>query len=186
MLKWNSKVKKVTLLLLSLLIVVASVGVTLAYIVERSEEAENTFTPVLVDSEPVATTHGRMAVKNTGDVAAYLRAAVIVTWVSVDGEGNATGGYHASAPLEGVDYNITYDTTSSWQKGTDGYWYYTMPVEAGRVTMDLITAVARLTNPPEGYALSVEIVTTGIQTTPVEVVEQAWNVTVNGTSIAPN
>ena len=172
--------------MLSLLIVTVSVGVTLAYIVERTQEEKNTFTPVTVDSAPVATEFGGMAVQNTGDTTAYLRAAVLVNWVAVDEEGNATDRYHTEAPLAGVHYSITYDNTGAWKKGSDGFWYYASPVNAGAITSDLVPFVTRLTDAPEGYALSVEIVTTGIQATPIAAVEQAWNVTLNGDSITPN
>ena len=178
--------KGLWILILSLLLVAGAVGVTLAYITERTQDEQNTFTPVTVDSAPVATEIGGMAVQNIGDTTAYLRAAVLVNWVAVDEEGNATDRYHTESPLAGVHYSISYDTTDAWQKGNDGFWYYQTPVEAGAITSDLVTFVTRLTEAPDGYALSVEIVTTGIQATPPAAVVQAWNVTLNGTSITPN
>jgi hypothetical protein len=178
--------KAVIGLLLSLLILLASAGATVAYIVLRTDRADNTFTPVTVDSTPVATAQGGIAVSNNGEIAAYLRAAVVVTWVSVDAEGNTSNAHHINAPMEGRDYSMGYDASGSWQKGSDGFWYYKTPVDAGGVTVDLITSMIRMTDPPEGYALSVEVVTTGIQAMPTDAVEQAWGVSVNGTALTPN
>ena len=182
----GKRLKIVAGLLLSLLIVGVAAGVTLAYMVERTPDAKNTFVPVTVDSKPVSTAQGRMAVMNQGDVTAYIRATVTVNWVSLDEEGNAAGTYHMNGPVDGVDFSITYDASGSWKKGTDGFWYYTAPVAAGSLTQDLIVSVVRMTDPPEGYGMSVEIMTTGIQSTPAQAVEQAWNVSLNGDSLLPN
>lgn len=182
----NIKIKTVAVLLLSLLIVGTLVGGTVAYIVLRSNDATNTFTPVEVDSEPITTGTGKIAVRNSGEITAYLRAAVVVTWVAVDEEGNATDLYHITSPVEGVNYSMGYDASGAWQKGSDGFWYHKAAVEAGATTADLITSVAKLTEAPEGYTLSVEVLTTGIQATPVSAVQDAWGVTLAGSAIQPN
>ena len=49
-------------------------------------------------------------VKNTGDAAAYLRAAVLVTWQ--DASGNVLG----TAPVAGQDYSITMPASAKWAK----------------------------------------------------------------------
>lgn len=181
----KNKKKTVALILLSLLILCVAAGATLAYIVKRSLPVENVFTPVIVDSMPVSTATGRIAVRNSSDVAAYLRADVVVTWVAVDEEGNSSNSYLSKAPVLGVDYNISYDTFGVWQKGSDGFWYHTAPVPAGEDTVDLITAVERLSAPPAGYALSVEVLTTAIQSQPAAAVQQAWGVGVSGSLLIP-
>lgn len=182
-----SKKGVLTVLVLTLLILATTVAGTVAYLRERSDTLENTLVPVMVDSAPVATATGGVAVQNTGDITAYLRAAVVVTWVAVDAEGNAGANHHADAPRLGSDYQITYQSTNGWQQGTDGFWYYTDPVGAGGTTPDLVDSVTRLDGAavPEGYRLSVEVVTSGIQASPTNVVQQTWNVSVFGTSITP-
>lgn len=175
-------------LILSILILTATVAGTVAYLAERSAAAENTLVPVMVDSAPVATAAGGVAVQNTGDITAYLRATVVVTWVAVDEDGNATANRHSTAPVLGVDYQIGYQTANGWGRGTDGFWYYIDPVGAGGTTPELVASITRLDTAtvPEGYRLSVEVITSGIQASPTNVVEQTWNVTVSGTSITPN
>lgn len=181
----NKKIKKMALLILLLLIFTVAVGSTIAYIIERTHEVENTFAPVIVDIAPVSGPQGTIAVMNNGDIPAYLRAVVVVNWVAVDSEGNITDHIHMDAPVEGVDYIITYDTsTGMWIKRSDGFWYYKEPINAGAKTLDLVSSITRLSEPPEdGYVLLMEIATTGIQSVPASAVEQAWGVTISGTTI---
>ena len=179
--------KIIVVVLLSLLILCVTTGVTLAYIVKRSDPRENVFVPVFVKCEPVFTQAGCMAVSNCGDVTAYVRAAVVISWAAVDEQGNATGVYHASTPVLGMDYTILYDTTETWKMGNDGFWYYSAPVNAGALTVDLVNAVVRLSQAPAGYALSVQIVAEGIQTQPAEAITEAWgaSISADGTLTAP-
>lgn len=177
----NKKISAIVIAL-SLLMLMTAVGGTVAYIVERSTTSDNTFEPVMVDTEPVNSQNG-IAVKNCGDVSAYIRAAAVVNWVKLDGEGNPTGTYHSNAPKENIDYTISFDESENWFLGSDGFWYYKTPVEAGASTPALITEIARVTAAPSGYKLSLELVTNGIQSTPIKAVEDAWGVTVSGNSI---
>ena len=180
----KSKNKKIALLILPILILTVAVGGTVAYIIERTIEVENTFAPVIVDSAPVGNAQGGVAVVNNGDIPAYLRAVVVVNWVAVDSDGNTTDHRHMDAPVEGVDYSIAYDTTGSWLKRSDGFWYCKEPINAGATTQALISSITRLSEPPEeGYVLFMEIATTGIQSVPSSAVEQAWGVTISCTTI---
>ena len=145
-------------------------SVTMAWVFTQTEPVVNKFIPSKVASDVVenfdGTTKSNVLVKNTGDTEAYMRAAIVATWVS-----DTTGEVHPDKPVEGVDYTITYGN-SNWEKAVDGFWYYKIPVAPnGGVTTTLIdscTAVA--TNTPDGYSLSVEIVASAIQSTPTYVV----------------
>lgn len=77
---------------------------------------ENTFNPAqiscLVTEEFENNIKTNVSIKNTGNTDAYIRAAVIVTWV--DNDGNV----YATAPQVGTDYNITF--SDNWlSKKTD-------------------------------------------------------------------
>ena len=96
----------------------------------------------------------------------------------------------AIKPEEGSDYEITYsksvDESSNWVLGKDGYWYYTVPVSIDSETTNLIERCVCKVTPPDGYYLSVEIVASSIQSTPVSVVEEQWDSgisEVNGTTL---
>ena len=172
-------------LILSLLVILTTVGGTLAYFIDRTDPVDNEFVPVMVDCQPTSLPGG-IAVLNSGEVEAYIRAAVVVNWVKVDADGNAESIIHANQPIPDVDYSISYDPSGAWQKGSDGFWYYKVPVAAGALTDELITAYSRITPPPEGYKLSIEVLAIGVQSDPAIAVEQAFGVSVNGDSLVIN
>ena len=172
--------KVAAILVLSLLIIGVAVGTTVAYIVKSTEATKNNFVPVYVDSAPVYKSNGSVAINNIGEIPAYLRATVVVNWVLLDADGNATDTHHSLTPTEGVDYTITYDSTGAWLKLDGGFWYHRTPVGAGATTETLFSGFTRLTEAPEGYKLSLEILSTGIQSAPTAAVEDAWGVTVDG------
>jgi hypothetical protein len=180
--KSGTSKKTAVILILSLLILTVTVGSTVAYFIDRTDALENDFVPVMVDAQPLSTPDG-IAIRNTGEIDAYIRCTVVVNWVSVDGEGNPGGHVHSTAPVEGTDYSIFYDNSGAWMKGSDGFWYYKVLVSPSGVTDELILDYTRLTDPPEGYSLSIRVLATGIQATPSYVVEEVFGVTVNGTNI---
>ena len=168
---------------------------TLAFVFTGTGKVENTFESSYVACEVlengadgtgsfdgVAKTNVR--VKNTGEVQGYIRAAVVVTWMSADGT-QVT----AQKPVDGEDYEIVYanesdaesgnttDNVTNWELGTDGYWYYKIPVNVGDSTQNLIKSCTLKSGvtPPDGFYLSVEIVASAIQSTPFEVVVTQWS-----------
>lgn len=172
---------KPTLLLLTLVLILgAMVGTTLAYLFTNTDGLVNTFTPanVTVDiDEPGWEDGGKVknnvTVKNTGDVEAYIRAAVVVTWQDADGN------VYPTAPVEVTDYTVSW-TMDGWVK-YGGFYYYTSPVAPSKSTGVLLTdcKVKDGATPPDGYHLSVEILASAIQSQPATAVQEAWDVTVD-------
>ena len=159
--KRNSK-KALALLVSLVLLVTVAVGATLAYLIDIEGPIDNRFTPsvvtVKIDETFNGNTKSNVSIENTGDTAAYIRAAVIVTWQ------DANGNVYGIAPVAGTDYEITFDTQSGWVAHTDGYYYWTKPVDAGKTTGVLITEAKPLkAAPAEGYSLCIEIIASGIQ-----------------------
>ena len=160
---------------------------SVAFILTETEGKVNVFAPAQVACTVTETFDGTMkrdvAVKNTGDTAAYIRAAVIVTWMK---DGNAAD-QHVTArlPQEGTDYTLKY-TEGVWLQGADGYWYYPDPVAPGDGTGKLIESCVQLAtaNVPDGYHLSVEIAASAIQSVPETVVADEWKVVLTGDKIA--
>lgn len=167
--------RKPTLLMLALaILLVAVVGTTIAYLFTNTGSITNTFTPASVTTKITEdfknNVKDNVQVQNTGDVEAYIRAAVVVTWQ--DDSGNV----YPTAPVEGTDYTVTYPG-NGWVKHTDGYYYYTSPVAAGASTGILLTdckPVEGMT--PEDYHLVVEILASAIQSKPANAVTEAWGV----------
>lgn len=170
--------KKSVLLTASvILLLVAIIGGTIAFIFDVTDPVTNTFDIVEIPNEVVEEFNGQtksnVSIKNlnTQGEPAYIRAAVVVTWAQVDANGNATGVVYSTVPVEGTDYTITWGN-GDWTQGSDGYWYYTKPVASNAQTTNLINSCAvanvdattgRSPNQPEGYVLSVEIVAQSIQ-----------------------
>jgi len=157
-----SQNRKAVLLVLSLALLIAvGVGGTLAFLTDKTDEVQNTFTPTSVgthvqEDEFDGKTKTNVKIRNTGDINAYVRAMVVVSWQ------NDKGDVYAPAPVENVDYEIDwYD--SGWVKA-DGYYYYTSAIEPGKSTSNLIDRAIQKQNCADGsYKLHIEIIAESIQ-----------------------
>lgn len=170
--------KKVLAITLSAIICCIICGTTLAVLFIRTDPLTNIFAPSEVTCEVIETFDGEtkedVKIKNTGKTSAYIRADIIVTWMSDDGSQVS-----AISPVEGIDYQISYGS-SPWIPSKDGFWYYSLPVEDGKMTSNLIETCACITTPPEGFYLSVEIVASAVQSSPTSVVTECWESGVSG------
>lgn len=167
--------KKVSLLLVSLVLIAAiAVGSTVAFIATSTEPITNIFNPanvtIDIDESFVDGVKTDVQVKNTGNTDAFIRAKIVVTWKDADGNVSAT------KPVEGTDYTMTLNETD-WFLGSDGFYYCKTSVAPnGGSTPVLIEKCEKTGTPPDGYDLSVEIIASGIQSTPASAVEEAWKV----------
>ena len=159
---------KRNMLLLSIVVVlIVAVGATIAYLISEPPVVVNKLEPATVSCEVVEDFDGlvktNVAVKNTSNIDAYIRASVIVTWQ--DSDGNIYGKY----PIKDTDYTIEYNLAEGWvYNEADGFYYYTEKVgytEPDNVTSVLISncAPAEGVEAPEGYTLCVEILASAIQ-----------------------
>lgn len=177
----SGKTKIITLIVSLALICTAAVGVTVAYITTSTSPKQNVMTPAEVTCEVIEDTFDgsikeNVKIKNTGDTSAYIRATIVATWVTATGNKVS-----AIAPVEGVDYTLTYGSSAKWQKDVDGYWYYSEAVAPEALTDALIQACAPVAGKaPEGFVLSVEIVASAVQALPVDAVQDAWAKDVDG------
>lgn len=164
-------------------LVVCIVGASLAYLFTKSTGITNTFTPtkvtVDIDEDLKNGVKSNVTIKNTGDIEAFVRAKVVITWK--DSSGNVYG----KAPVVGTDYSISYNT-DAWEL-IGGIYYCKTPVAADSSSPVLISECRKLdtADVPDGYDLSVEIIAEAIQSKPADVVQQTWGVTIaNGSVIA--
>ncbi len=174
---------RILVLMISLLLIVAiGAGGTVAYLLTKTGETKNTFTPGVVSCKVVETfdkqTKTDVKVQNTGNTDAYLRALIVATWVKEDGT------TLAAAPQEATDYTLRFAENSGWLE-INGYWYYTRPVAPTETTAALIDSctLAEGASVPEGCHLSVEIIASAVQSVPANVAAEKWNLTIdaNGT-----
>lgn len=181
--KLNKNKKSIAMLVSLIALLVVFVGSTIAYLFMQTDSITNTFTPTSTEITIVENNEGKVkkdvTIQNTGKIKAYIRATVVVTWK--DDSGNVYG----KAPVENTDYTVEWmpkdsDGNTDWVKGSDGFYYYTQPVESGASTGVLLTACKPVEGKaPEGYDLSVEILAQAIQAEPTSAVTDAWKVSVD-------
>ena len=164
---------KAAVLLISMILLIGiAVGTTVAFLVARTELMKSTFEYAKVSCE-VTGSKDSVQITNTGDTAAYVRAAYVVTWRDVNG--------NVSVP-SGCSYTLTENL--GWSKGTDGYFYYSLPVSPGSSTVSPLTCTVTCPENSE-YTLSVEVLAEAIQSEPAEAVQQAWGATIVDGKLTP-
>lgn len=180
--KHNSKA--LTLLVCLVVLIAATVGGTLAYLMASTQPVKNEFVSSKVSCAVVedpfdGTTKTNVQIQNTGDTKAYIRATVVVTWKNDKGE------VYAATPQKDTDYTIAFNPNNDWFEGADGFWYHLTEIAPcthvdaqehnGCMTGVLINSCAPVVGrAPNGYYLSVEIVASAIQSAPDSVVTTKW------------
>lgn len=171
-----------------------TVGGTLAWLSTHTNAVTNTFTMGDVVPEvqetftPGGTVKENVKVANQGNVAAYIRVALVPTWEDTNGNVKA-------ASLD--DLNITWGggegadaeaPGNGWIKIGD-YYYYQNPVngKVGDVVSYTSTLIERAevigTNEPAGYHMNLQIIADSIQAAPTTAVTETWPVTVTNGQI---
>lgn len=173
--KVRYRVNKTLFALLAIVMVIgAVVGSTVAFLVDKTGNVQNTFEYAKVSCEVTETFTGtsksNVQITNTGTTDAYIRATYVVNWLDAQG-------YIVASVPEGYSYTLTENPDKKWTNGNDGYFYYLSPVAPGESTPgSLLTCTVECPDNPE-YRLSVEILATAIQSTPAKAVTEAWGVT---------
>lgn len=165
--------KRSGILLAAVIVLLAgAVGGTWAFLVAQSEPVQNNFTyahvSCTVEETFDGTTKSNVRIQNTGDIPAYIRARIVVTWKD-------TSGNVSAVPVKDTDYTITFNETDWTQQGD--YWYCNTAVDATKFTPVLITECKKTGTAPDGYDLSVEILADAIQSEPANAVTEAWKYT---------
>lgn len=167
---FNGSGGRKTALILSLCLIFAlAVGTTFALLKASTAPVENTFTAAKSGTDIVEELDGNqkksIVVKNTGTAVSYVRVKLVMNWVDADNNVSA-------APV-----NITPKITDNWFLGSDGNYYYKMPVAAKGETTNLLQADSPITEPadkPAGCHLEVTVLAESIQAAPSKAVEGAW------------
>lgn len=179
--KVRFRVNKTLFALLAIVMVIgAVVGTTVAFLVDKTGNVQNTFEYAKVSCKVTETFTGtsksNVQITNTGTTDAYIRATYVVNWL------DAQGDIVASVP-KGYSYTLEENPNSTWTKGNYGYFYYLSPVAPGESTPgSLLTCTVKCPEDPE-YWLSVEILATAIQSTPARAVTEAWGVSISPGSV---
>ena len=168
------------------LVLLCAIGTTLALLIDKTDVVENKFeyatVPPEIDEDVTTGVKENVKIKNMGNVPAYIRVKVVVTWQDEDGNVAAT------LPKLGEDYVMIVDN-DRWFKTDDGYYYHKAPVAAKGETSVLIERCSKTETakkPSEEYDLSVEILAQSIQSVPKDAVTEAWGVTVTDGNLTKN
>lgn len=175
---FNRIKKSVVLMVATIVLLTAVVGGSLAWLISETGIITNIFSAPTVDidiNEKIDNdVKESVKIKNNSDIPVYIRVAVVVTWKDADGN------VYPQAPLSGTDY--TWELLSGDNKDwfeTDGFYYYKKPVAVSGETTELLKNVKEVAaNTPEGYNLSVEIISQAIQANPESAVKDAWGIDV--------
>ena len=163
--------RKAALILSLCLIFALAVGTTVALLVAHTNAVTNTFTAaeskITIDENVENGEKSSIQVKNIGTATSYVRVKLVMNWV--DGDGKVVSG--GSLP------NVTLNSDNSWFLGSDGIYYYKMPVAAnnGETTNLLQKPITEPTEgKPDGCHLEVTVLAESIQAAPSTAVEGAW------------
>ena len=150
-------------------LLLASITETIAYIQVHSH-ISNSFTVAKLSIELNETFDGKdktnVTVENTGDVPAYLRAAIVVSWKDTDG-----------TVISANESEYSMVMGPEWIQGADSYWYCKKPTDAEQPSPALIVS-CKPTVVKADQHLSVEILIQGVQAEPATAVEELWDATV--------
>jgi len=156
---------------LVLLLNVTAMG-TLMFLVDKTAEVKNTFSPAKVTCEVAedfdGTVKKNVNVQNMSDIKAYVRVKLVTYRVNDDGK--KIGGTAAIQP---------FNPGNGWFE-EDGFYYYSKPVAPGQEPgNDLIGASGielENYNDADGGKQVIEVVAEAIQSVPTSVVTEKWNV----------
>lgn len=180
-------VRYVAVLVSMVLLLTGTLGGTLAYLLTSDAPVENEFLPSQVTSLVVednfnGQTKSNVKIQNTGDISAFIRADIVVTWMHEAKDGTITVLHEK--PVLNTDYTMSLNTGKWVEK--DGYYYWPAEVAAAGMTENLInSATMKNTRTVDGkeYTISIEIVSSAIQAQGTDSkgnkpVELAWGVNI--------
>ena len=164
----------------------AAVSGSLAWLTSTPEQVVNSFTPGVVTIEvdetfdDEHTTKQNVSIKNTGNVPAYIRVALVPAWV--DDEGNIAA---KPASLEQLDNdcNIAWGEDGNgyeadWFIGADGFYYCKTFINPGKSTPILIKSCTVKDGEHE-YDFELQVIASAVQSLPTSTVETVWPVVVD-------
>ena len=165
--KQNRSTKKVIAWCAALVLLVGTVGATIAWLTATTNPITNTFDPSHVSCEVEEQFNENtglkehVQIKNTSDIPAYIR----VRLVSYNKDGDIIVGGAGKLPSDDA-LNL-----DDWVQ-IGSYYYCKTPIDAGQPTLELITSYQL----EDGQVL--EILAEAIQSEPTRAVSDAWNITI--------
>lgn len=157
----------------------AAVSGSLAWLISTPEHVVNSFIPgevtIQVDEtfDDGHTTKQNVSIKNTGNVPAYIRVALVPAWV--DDEGNIAA-KHAS--LDDCNITLGDDFNQFWFEGTDGFYYCKTFINPDKSTPILIKSCT-VNGGEHEYDFELQVIASAVQSLPTSTVGEVWPVVVD-------
>lgn len=169
------RIYMIYLVLLTAAMIVLSSSIY-AFMYKETPVQTNDFTNAIVDCEVnemrTDNTKTSIAVRNTGNVDAYIRVRLVSYWV--DEAKNIVAKASETPKLSSSNID-TYD----WIADVDNdVYYYKHPVAPNANTENLLEKTQITLVTEDGYKQVVEVFAEAIQAVPKKAVENSWNVTV--------
>lgn len=155
-----------------ILILSCTIMGTLMFIVDKTDEVKNVFTPSNVSTEITEEFNGTIKknvnITNTGNIPVYVRVNLVTYRVSESG--TKIGGT-ATIP----DFTLGV----GWFKGNDGFYYYEAKVQAGESPENPLIGKPGITlvkyEDVDGGKQVIEVMGEAIQAEPATAVQEAWS-----------
>jgi len=148
------------------LVVVAG---TVAYLFTKTDDVVNSFEPgkvqCAVNESFSNNIKSSIKVENEGTTPAFMRVCFTTYWVEKDGNTTNVVGRDATLP--------SFVLGEGWVKGSDGYYYYTSPVDPEGETGELLGSSMQLST-DGNFVQVVEVFAQAIQSAPDRAVLEAW------------
>lgn len=170
----NGKKIKKTLTIALLLLTVAVVGITIAYL-QKSSALDNKFqqgkADTVIEEDFDGSVKKDVQIKNEGNLPVYIRCNLSLYYETA--KGKEKDNISVTVPQEKNDYELTFaeDFTKNWME-IDGIYYYKKPVEDGK-SVPFIKECKELQK-KDGEKLVVDISVQSIQAEPERAVSDAW------------
>lgn len=157
----------------------AAVSGSLAWLISAPGPVVNEFTPgevtIQVDETFDYSTKSDVSIKNTGNVPAYIRVALVPAWV--DDERNI-----AAEPASLDNCNITWGKDGNgyeddWFIGSDGFYYCKTVIEPDGSTPILIKSCT-VNGGEHKYDFELQVIASAVQSLPTSTVGEVWPVVV--------
>ena len=158
------------LILALILLLGLAIGGTVAFLIDTTDDVENTFTPakveISIDEDYSNNKKTSIKIENPdGDdkVPCYVRVALVTNWVIAEGE-NA-----GQICTNGHSTDVTFTPGDGWTKGGDD------PVPVRGKTSNLLGSdEIVLSQAQDGCKMQVEVVASAIQSTLGDTAQAAW------------
>ena len=188
----HGNTKRLSIIIVGAILIVASVSVTVAYIIIRSPEITNLFVPAKIDCQVLETetvidgivTKKSVQAQNTGNSDAYIRVRVVTYWE--DSKGNPIA---RTSPINKFGGDWKFNDAAWIYDDKNQTFYHKAPVGENEFTAELLgSGFDGITLKPVSveqgnvtftYYPVVEFIVEGIQAAPDTAVKESWGVTLD-------